>query len=182
MYNLNNKKKIVMAALLCSLTLVLFLSGCENPGQTSSQATSKHKLIASKNKKLQQNLKQAREEIDQLKQKLAAYQKKNDALKAKANKDIQEQIQPLIGTIMDQHSKLKEENKQLKAKLEKLQQFKDECPAAKAGKECPMKKEMNKEKSSDEKSECKIEKSNSNCPMHEKNGCTAKKEDRNCKS
>jgi hypothetical protein len=45
-----------------------------------------------------------------------------------------------------------------------------------------MKKEMNKEKSSDEKSECKIEKSNSNCPMHEKNGCTAKKEDRNCKS
>lgn len=125
MYKLNTgKSKILTAALICSLSLGLFLSGCENPGQTSSQAENKHKLTVSENKKLQQQLEKAREKNDRLEKQLKACREKINTLRTNANKDLQEQIQPLIGTIMDEHSKLKEENKQLKAKIEKLKEAK----------------------------------------------------------
>jgi len=125
MHKANKPTKIMITVLACSLGLVLFLSGCEKSEQSPRQAMRKHKLIAVENQKLKNQLKEAEKEINELKKQLGKSQEKIKTWKAKANKNLEKQIQPIMSTVMEKYKEVQKENKQLKAKIEELKNPED---------------------------------------------------------
>ncbi len=109
---------------------VVLITGCA--GQQASPNVKQSRTIAAENIKLKKQLErqnreietlkaQHLEEIDKQKELLATCQREKEVLKNKAQQNIREQVHGVLDPVMSEYEKLREENNELKAQIEKLQ-------------------------------------------------------------
>ena len=109
--------------------IVISNAGCNQP-QTHSDRMSR--LISAENSQLKKELElrnnqikrltdQHIKEIKRQEKLLAERTKERDTWKLKAQQNIKSQVKGVFDTVMEQNAKLLEENKKLKAEIEKLQ-------------------------------------------------------------
>jgi hypothetical protein len=108
---------------------VVFMSiaGC---GQQEPPRVKKSRLIAVENMRLKRELEQRDREIDKLivlhkretkkqEELLAKCVREKDSWKQKARQNVRNQVKGVFDAVMEQNAKLLEENKKLKAEIEK---------------------------------------------------------------
>ena len=109
--------------------VVMSIAGC---GQQEPPSMKKSRLIAVENMQLKRQLEQRGREIEKLKQMhnreikereelLAKCVREKDRWKQKARQNVKNQVKGVFDAVMEQNAKLLEENKKLKAEIEKLQ-------------------------------------------------------------
>ncbi|HUU18457.1 MAG TPA: hypothetical protein VMW72_15005 [Sedimentisphaerales bacterium] len=110
--------------------VVMSIAGC---GEQEPPSMKKSRLIAVENMQLKRELEQSNREIERLielhnresrKQEkiLAECVQEKDSWKQKARQNVKNQVKGVFDAVMEQNAKLLEENKKLKAEIEKLQQ------------------------------------------------------------
>jgi len=108
---------------------VMLIAGC---GEQEPPSVKKSRLIAVENARLKKELEQRNREIEKLKELhnkeikkqeklLAECVQEKESWKQKAQQNVEKQVKGVFDAIMEQNAKLLEENKKLKAQIEKLQ-------------------------------------------------------------
>lgn len=116
-------------AILAIGVFVISNTGCNQPETHSNRMS---RLISVENNRLQKELEQRNNQIERLtklhdkeskrqEKLLAERTKERDSWKLKAQQNLKNQVKGVFDTVMEQNAKLLEENKKLKAELEKLQ-------------------------------------------------------------
>jgi multidrug efflux pump subunit AcrB len=111
------------------VVVVLLIAGC---GEQELPSMKKSRLIAVENMQLKRELEQCNREIEKLielhnresrKQEkiLAECVQEKESWKRKAQQNVRNQVKGVFDAVMEQNAKLLEENKKLKAQIEKLQ-------------------------------------------------------------
>jgi len=111
------------------VVVVLLIAGC---GEQEPPSMKKSRLIAVENMQLKRELEQCNREIEKLielhnresrKQEkiLAECVQEKESWKRKAQQNVRNQVKGVFDAVMEQNAKLLEENKKLKAQIEKLQ-------------------------------------------------------------
>jgi multidrug efflux pump subunit AcrB len=111
------------------VVVVLLIAGC---GEQEPPSMKKSRLIAVENMQLKRELEQCNREIEKLielhnresrKQEkiLAECVQEKESWKQKAQQNVRNQVKGVFDAVMEQNAKLLEENKKLKAQIEKLQ-------------------------------------------------------------
>jgi multidrug efflux pump subunit AcrB len=111
------------------VVVVLLIAGC---GEQELPSMKKSRLIAVENMQLKRELEQCNREIEKLielhnkesrKQEkiLAECVQEKESWKQKAQQNVRNQVKGVFDAVMEQNAKLLEENKKLKAQIEKLQ-------------------------------------------------------------
>lgn len=106
------------------------VAGCA--GQQASPNIKQSRTLAAENIELKKQLAQQSREIETLKAQqadetnkqkelLAACQKEKEILNNKAQQNIRDQVQSVLDPVMAEYEKLREENSELKAQIEKIQ-------------------------------------------------------------
>jgi len=119
-------RKIFVFTICAAVMLIL---GC---GQPEPPSVKKSRLIAVENMRLKKELEQCSKEIEKLKELHSKEIKKQDELlaksleekeswKQKARQNVRNQVRGVVDAVMERNAKLLEENKKLKAEIEKLQ-------------------------------------------------------------
>ena len=114
---------------LAVCVVVVSIAGC---GQQEPPSVKKSRLIAVENMQLKRELEQRNREIEKLielhnreiqKQEeiLAKCVREKESWKQKAQQNVRNQVKGVFDAVMEQNAKLLEENKKLKAEIEKLQ-------------------------------------------------------------
>jgi DNA repair exonuclease SbcCD ATPase subunit len=109
---------------------VMLIGGCG--GQQEPPNVKKSRVIAAENMELRKQLEQRSKEIETLKERnseeikkqeelLAACQQEKETWKKKAQQNIRDQVKGVLDPVMEEISKLREENKRLQAQIEELQ-------------------------------------------------------------
>ena len=115
---------------LAVCVVVMLIVGC---GQQAPPGVKKSRLIAAENMQLKRELEQCNREIEKLielhnkeikkqEELLAKCVREKDSWKQKARQNVKNQVKGVFDAVMEQNAKLLEENKKLKAEIEKLQQ------------------------------------------------------------
>jgi len=115
--------------LVISVVVVMLIAGCQEQQLPSEK---KSRLIAAENMQLKKELERRSKEIEGLKklhdreiQKqeklLAKCLEEKETWKEKSRRNIRNQVNSVVGALMEQNAKLREENEKLKAQIEKLQ-------------------------------------------------------------
>jgi len=115
---------------LAVCVVVMLIAGC---GEQEPPGVKKSRLIAVENMQLKRELEQSSREIERLKELhnresrkqeklLAECGQEKESLKQKAQQNVKNQVKGVFDAVMEQNAKLLEENKKLKAQIEKLQQ------------------------------------------------------------
>ena len=115
---------------LAVCVVVMLIVGC---GQQEPPGMKKSRLIAAENMQLKRELEQCNREIEKLRELhnkeikkqeelLAKCVREKDSWKQKARQNVKNQVKGVFDAVMEQNAKLREENKKLKAQIEKLQQ------------------------------------------------------------
>ena len=118
-------KTFVLAA---GTVVIMLIAGCE---KENAPDTKRSRLIAAENMRLKEELKQRDTEIERLKELHNKEIKKQEKLlekclqekntwKEKAQQNIEEQVDKVLAGVMEEYTKLREENKGLKAQIEQL--------------------------------------------------------------
>jgi len=124
------KKPATKILVLAVCVVVLLIAGC---GEQELPSMKKSRLIAVENMQLKRELEQCNREIEKLielhnkesrKQEkiLAECVQEKESWKQKAQQNVRNQVKGVFDAVMEQNAKLLEENKKLKAQIEKLQQ------------------------------------------------------------
>ena len=114
--------------LLCSCTLVL-TAGC---GPQQPPNVKKARAIAAENIELKKELDLRNKEIEMLKAQhgkelteqkklLADCLKEKEALQNKSRQNVRDQVKGVLGSVLEENKKLRDENTKLKAQIEELQ-------------------------------------------------------------
>ncbi len=107
---------------------VISIAGCGQPEIPSAKMS---RLISVENTKLKKELDLRNKEIERLKELYNKESKKQDKLlaecvketeswKQKSQQNVRNQVQSVFDSVLEQNAKLAEENKKLKAQIEKL--------------------------------------------------------------
>ncbi len=111
----------IVATACCTIGCVL-LCGCE---EANTSDVKMHRLIAAENSQLRAQLQaetQKRDkEIKDLKDQLGQCEQEKQVWQDKADKALKEQIDGMIGIVMDEANNLKQENENLKARIKELE-------------------------------------------------------------
>ncbi len=124
------KKLASKIYVLTVCVVVMSIAGC---GNQEPPSVKKSRLIAVENMRLTKELEQRSKEIERLKELHNKESKKQEKLlaecvqekeswKQKARQNVRSQVKGVFDAVMEQNAKLREENKKLKAQIEKLQQ------------------------------------------------------------
>ncbi|MBN1805806.1 MAG: hypothetical protein JW837_11180 [Sedimentisphaerales bacterium] len=119
------KKIVVMAVGIC----IISGAGCN---QTETYNNRMSRLISVENSQLKKELELRNDQIKRLTEQynkeikrqeklLAERTKERDSWKLKAQQNLKNQVEGVFDTVMEQNAKLLDENKNLKAEIEKLQ-------------------------------------------------------------
>ena len=114
---------------LAVCVVVMLIVGC---GQQEPPGIKKSRLIAVENMQLKRELEQCNREIEKLielhnreikkqEELLAKCVREKDSWKQKARQNVRNQVKGVFDAVMEQNAKLLDENKKLKAQIEKLQ-------------------------------------------------------------
>jgi hypothetical protein len=109
--------------------IIILVTGC---GPKEPPSVKQSRAIAAENIELRKQVKQLSREIESLKKQheeeikkqgklLTQCEQDKDALKKKAQQNIRSQVAPVLDAVMDETAKLREENTELKAQIERLQ-------------------------------------------------------------
>lgn len=109
---------------------VMLIGGCAGQEPPSVK---KSRTIAAENIELRKELAQSSKEIEKLKEQHSEELKKQEKLlqtclqekedwKNKSRQNIRSQVKGVLDTVLEENVKLRQENKQLKAQIEELQQ------------------------------------------------------------
>ena len=109
---------------------VMMTAGC---GPQEPPSVKKSRTIAAENIELRKELAQSSKEIEKLKEQHSEELKKQEKLlqtclqekeewKNKSRQNIRSQVKGVLDTVLEENVKLRQENKQLKAQIEELQQ------------------------------------------------------------
>ena len=123
------KKPATKILVLAVCFVVLLIAGC---GEQELPSMKKSRLIAVENMQLKRELEQCNREIEKLielhnkesrKQEkiLAECVQEKESWKQKAQQNVRNQVKGVFDAVMEQNAKLLEENKKIKAQIEKLQ-------------------------------------------------------------
>ena len=112
----------IIVIAVTSMILLFSACGCQEDQQTESISPKKAKLLASENMKLEEQISEQNKQIRDLEQKLELCQQDNKKLKAESQKSIEQMTAMLLQSMGKENAKLKEEIKQLKAKIQELEQ------------------------------------------------------------
>jgi len=110
--------------------VVMLIGGCAGQEPPSVK---KSRTIAAENIELRKELAQSSKEIEKLKEQHSEELKKQEKLlqtclqekedwKNKSRQNIRSQVKGVLDTVLEENVKLRQENKQLKAQIEELQQ------------------------------------------------------------
>ena len=124
------KRAVRKIFVLAVCVVVMSIAGC---GEQELPSVKKSRLIAVENMQLKRELEQRSKEIERLKELhnresrkqekiLAECVQEKDSWKQKARQNVKNQVKGVFDAVMEQNAKLREENKKLKAEIEKLQQ------------------------------------------------------------
>ena len=124
------KRAVRKIFVLAVCIIVMSIAGC---GEQELPSVKKSRLIAVENMQLKRELEQRSKEIERLKELhnresrkqekiLAECVQEKDSWKQKARQNVKNQVKGVFDAVMEQNAKLREENKKLKAEIEKLQQ------------------------------------------------------------
>lgn len=103
---------------------VMLVTGCDEEASNERMA----KLIANENRQLKKQLEQRDREIQKQKQLLEKCGQEKKALQEQTKKNIQEQVQDVLGVVMEQNAKMRQEIEALKNELEELKNPKGSQP------------------------------------------------------
>jgi hypothetical protein len=117
-----------MFVLAVGTIVVMLIAGCQEQEQIDAK---KSRVIAAENMELKKELGQRGKEIEKLKELHSKEIKRQEGLLAKcqeekklwqdkADENIKEQVSEILTVVMEQNSKLQEENENLKAQIDKL--------------------------------------------------------------
>ena len=106
------------------------IGGCA--GQQVSSDVKQSRTLAAENIELKKQLHQCkeeletlearhREELDKQKEQLATCRKDQEIWKQKAQQNVRDQVKDVLDAVMEDNTRLREENKELKTQIEKLQ-------------------------------------------------------------
>jgi hypothetical protein len=109
--------------------LFAFIAGCSEPESPDFKQT---RAIAAENTELRKELnrqdarfanlkKEYDRELEKVRDQLEKCKQERDEWKTKAKNNVREQVQGVLDSVMDDNSRLREENTKLKAQLEELQ-------------------------------------------------------------
>ena len=123
------KRAIRKIFILAVSVFVISIAGC---GVEEPPSVKKSRLIAVENVQLASDLEQRSKEIEKLKELhnkeikrqeklLAECVQEKESWKQKARQNVRNQVKGVFDAVMEQNAKLREENKKLKAEIEKLQ-------------------------------------------------------------
>jgi hypothetical protein len=115
---------------LAVCVVVISIAGC---GQQELPSVKKSRLIAAENMRLTKELERRDKQIESIRELhnreikkqeelLAKCVREKDSWKQKAQQNVKNQVKGVFDAVMEQNAKLREENKKLKAEIEKLQQ------------------------------------------------------------
>ena len=114
---------------LAVCVVVVLIVGC---GQQAPPGVKKSRLIAAENMRLTKELERRDKEIESIRELhnreikkqeelLAKCVREKDSWKQKARQNVKNQVKGVFDAVMEQNAKLLDENKKLKAQIEKLQ-------------------------------------------------------------
>jgi len=117
-----------MFVLAVGTIVVMLIASCQEQEQIDAK---KSRVIAAENMELKKELEHRGKEIERLKELHAKEIKRQEGLLAKcqeekklwqdkADENIKEQVSEILTVVMEQNSKLQEENENLKAQIDKL--------------------------------------------------------------
>jgi len=115
---------------LAFCVVVMLIVGC---GEQAPPGVKKSRLIAAENMRLTKELERRDREIESIielhnreikkqEELLAKCLEEKESWKQKARQNVKNQVKGVFDAVMEQNAKLLEENKKLKAEIEKLQQ------------------------------------------------------------
>lgn len=107
-------KTFVLAA---GTVVIMLIAGCE---KENAPDTKRSRLIATENIRLKEELEQRDEEIKKQEKLLEKCLQERNTWKAKAQQNIQEQVDSVLTVVMEKNKELRKENEGLKAQIEKL--------------------------------------------------------------
>ena len=117
-------KKTLSIVLPMVSVLSLFLAGCQEANTTSdtTEEVRRHRLIATENIQLKEQLAQKDAKIADLTDEIAKCEQEKQALQKRADQELQESIEGILGSVMDKNAELQKENDKLKGEIEQLKQ------------------------------------------------------------
>jgi len=116
-------------SVLAVCVFVMFITGC---GEQEPPSVKKSRLIAVENMRLTKELEQRSKEIERLKELhnkeikkqeklLAECVQEKESWKQKARQNVRNQVKGVFDVVMEQNTKLRDENEKLKAQIEEIQ-------------------------------------------------------------
>ena len=120
------KRPVLIAFALTVGVAVIFLAGCQ---ESEAPSQKKSRLIAAENMELKKTLQQREKEIETLKiqhardverreKALAQCRKQTENCRKELEEGLDEKVNDVLGTMMEEIAKLRAENEALKAKIE----------------------------------------------------------------
>ena len=124
------KRAVRKIFVLAVCIIVMSIVGC---GQQAPPGVKKSRLIAAENMRLTKELERRDKQIESIRELhnreikkqeelLAKCVREKESWKQKARQNVKNQVKGVFDAVMEQNAKLREENKKLKAQIEKLQQ------------------------------------------------------------
>lgn len=110
-----------VAVLAVGIVVIMFVAGCEEEALSTQSNIRKHKLIAAENKQLKKESEQRSKEIKSQKELLDKCLEEKKNLQEKPQEDAEELMTLVFESFNEESKKLKEENKNLKARIEELE-------------------------------------------------------------
>lgn len=114
--------------LVVSVVVIMSIAGCEEQELPSAK---KSRLIAAENMQLKKDLERRSKEIEGLKELIDKEIQKQEELlakcleeketwKEKARQNVRNQVKGVLDTVIEENAKLRQENEELKAQIEKF--------------------------------------------------------------
>ena len=107
-------KTFVLAA---GTVVIMLIAGCE---KENAPDTKRSRLIAAENMRLKKELGQRDKEIEKQEKLLEKCLQEKNTWKAKAQQNIQEQVDSVLTVVMEKNEELRKENEGLKAQIKRL--------------------------------------------------------------
>lgn len=110
------RKEFVLAVGSC--LIVMLIAGCEEQNPSTAKES---KLIAYENRQLKEQLAQQEKKIEEQSRLLEECQQRKRGLEERFEEELDAKMNEIIGVFGEADEELRQENSQLKARIEKLQ-------------------------------------------------------------
>jgi len=108
-----------IAVLIASAIFIILIAGCQ---EDNTSNTKKNRLIAIENNQLKKDLAQSKQESKKQKELLRKCVEEKQKLQELAEKNINEQVEGVLGVIMEELAQIRQENEKLKAQVKELEE------------------------------------------------------------